>query len=173
MFSIDNLTQASTLVTHSALSAWSVTSDFLIIIVLVAFFVLFSRYIGRGPFVGILLALYAAYALYVAFPYGSMLPTAPATTALFTHIGLYAAFVVLFYIILRRVVVSDFLYIGIFGLVILSFLAAGFLLALAFNVFPVSSVYSFTAPVAALFEPKQYFFWWFIAPVVGLFLFAK
>ena len=173
MFSIDNLTQASTLVTHSALTVWSATSDFLVIIVLVAFFVLFSRYIGRGPFVGVILALYAAYALYAAFPYGSALPTAPASTALFAHVGLYLAFVILFYIILRRVVVSDFLYIGIFGLIILSLLAAGFLLALAFIIFSVSSVYSFTAPISALFELKQYFFWWFTAPAIGLFIFAK
>lgn len=173
MFTANTLTQASELITYSALNAWTVASDFLIIIVLVLFFALFSRYIGRGPFVGLLLALYAAYAFYIAFPYGNILPTAPQSTALFTHLGLYAAFVVLFYIILRRVVVSDFLYIGIFGLLILSFLAAGFLLALAFNVFPVNGIYNFTEPVASLFEPSKYFFLWFAGPAVGLFFFAK
>ena len=173
MFTTDTLTQASTIVTHSALTVWSASSDFLIIIIMLAVFVLFSRYVGRGPFVGLLLAFYAAYALYAAFPYQSALPTAPATTALLTHVGLYLALVLLFYIILRRIVVSDFLYIGIFGLLILSFLAAAFLLALLFNIFPISSIYSFTAPVAALFEPKQYFFWWFIAPAIGLFFFAR
>ena len=173
MSATDSLLQVNTLATHTALTVWSASSDFLIVIVLVLAFVLFSRYVGRGPFVGVLLAFYASYALFVAFPYGAALPTAPPATALFARVGLYLAFVILFYIILRRVVVSDFLYIGIFGLLILSFLATGFLLALAFNVFPVSGLYSFTAPIAMLFEPKQYFFWWFLAPAVGLFFLAR
>ena len=171
--SSDTFFQASSLVTHSALTVWSVSSDFLVIAVMMLFFIFFSRYVGRGPFVGIVLALYASYALYAAFPYGSALPSAPPTTALFAHVGLYLAFAILFYIILRRVVVSDFLDIGTIGLLVLSFLTSGFLIALTFNVFPISSIYSFTAPIAKLFEPKSLFFLWFVAPAVGLFIFAK
>ncbi|MDD2657331.1 MAG: hypothetical protein PHD04_01560, partial [Candidatus Pacebacteria bacterium] len=78
-----------------------------------------------------------------------------------------------FYIILRRVVVSDFLYIGIFGLIILSFLGSAFLIALAYHVFPVASVYHFTPAIDLLFAAKAYFWWWFAAPAIGLFFFAR
>ena len=78
-----------------------------------------------------------------------------------------------FFIILRRVVVSDFLYVGIFGLAALSFFAAAFLIALAYHVFPVADVYNFTPAIDLLFAPKEYFFWWFIAPAVGLFFLAR
>lgn len=173
MTATTGLAQVSTLATHSALTAWGAVSDFLFILVLLSALFLFAWYAGRGPFVALLLAFYSAYAVYVAFPYQSFLPTAPALTALLTRIGLYAALVLLFYIILRRVVVSDFLYIGIFGLIALSFFGAAFLIALAYHVFPVASVYHFTPALDILFASKSYFFWWFIAPAIGLFFLAR
>ena len=169
----DAIAQVSALATPAALHAWSAAGDFLIVIILLAVFFFFARYAGRGPFVGVLLALYSAYALYAAFPYAALLPTAPAATALLARVGLYLAFVIAFYIILRRVVVSDFLYIGTFGLLILSLLASAFLLALAYHVFPVALVYHFTPAIDALFAPEKYFFWWFAAPAVGLFFLAQ
>ncbi len=173
MTATEGLAQVNTLATHYSLTAWSFASDFLIVIILVAVFFLFAWYVGRGPFVAVLLAFYAAYALYAMFPYMSYLPTAPALTALLAHIGLYAGLTLAFYIVLRRVVVSDLLYIGIFGLIALSFLGAAFLLALAYHVFPVSTVYTFTPAIDLLFSPQKYFFWWFVAPAIGLFFLAR
>ncbi len=167
------IAQVNELATNTALTVWNGASDFLIILVLLSVFFLFAWYIGRGPLVGVLLAFYCAYALYLVFPYASYLPTAPAMTALLAHIGLYAGLALVFYIILRRVVVSDFLYIGIFGLIALSFLGATFLLALAYHVFPVADVYNFTPAIDLLFAPKAYFFWWFAAPAIGLFFLAR
>ncbi len=172
MTAVEGLTQVTSIAGPVAMTAWGAMSDFLIIIVMILVFVLFARYVGRGPFVGLLLAFYAAYAVYAAFPYTSYLPSAPATTALFVHVGLYLALVFIFYVILRRVVVSDFLYVGSIGLIFLSFLGAAFLIALAYHVFPVSTIYHFTPPIDALFSPDQYFFGWFAAPAVGLFFLA-
>ncbi len=173
MTATDGLAQVNALATNTALTVWSFASDFLIIIILLTAFFLFAYYVGRDHLVGILLSFYAAYALYAIFPYTSFLPTTPASTALFAHIGLYAAFILLFYIILRRGAVSDFLHIGLFGLIVLSFLGSAFLIALAYHVFPVADLYTFTPAVAALFAPVKYFFWWFIAPAVGLFFLAR
>ena len=173
MTATEGLAQVNTLATNTALSAWNFASDFLIIIVLLAVFFLFAWYAGRGPFVALLLAFYTAYALYVVFPYKSYLPTAPAMSALLAQAGLYFALVLLFFIVLRRIIVSDFLYVGVFGLIALSFLGAAFLLALAYHVFPVADVYRFTPALDALFAQKAYFFWWFSAPAVGLFFLAR
>lgn len=167
------LAQVSNIATHTAATAWSFASDFLIILILLGIFFLFAWYVGRGPFVAVLLAFYSAYALYVMFPYMKYLPTAPPMTALLAQVGLYVGLTFIFYIVLRRVVVSDFLYIGIFGLFALSFLAAAFLIALAYNVFPVAEVYQFTPALDILFATKEYFFWWFIAPAIGLFFLAR
>ena len=173
MSATEGLAQVNELATHTAASAWSVGSDFLIIIILLSAFFLFAWYVGRGQLVAVLLAFYTAYALFATFPYQSFLPTAPAFTALIAQVALFLFFALVFYLILRRVVVSDFLYVGIFGLFALSFLGAGFLLALAYHVFPVSPVYTFTPAIDALFAPKAYFWWWFTAPAIGLFFLAR
>lgn len=172
MPAIPGLAQVNTIATHAAFTAWNSASDFLIILIPIAVLFVFAWYVGRGPFVAILLAIYNAYALYSMFPFMSLLPTAPPLTAFLAHAGLYVALGFAFYIILRRVVVSDFLYIGNIALIVLSFLATAFLLALAYHVFNVTSIYTFTPPIAALFEPDQYFFWWFSAPAIGLFFLA-
>ncbi|MFA6502655.1 MAG: hypothetical protein WCT45_00140 [Candidatus Paceibacterota bacterium] len=173
MSATEGIAQVSTLATQYSHTVWNFASDFLIVLVLFAVFFLFAWYIGRATLVSVLLALYAAYAIYVAFPYASLLPTAPALTALGANIILYAGITLLFYIVLRRVVVSDFLYVGIFGTLILSLLGATFLLALAYHVFPVAAVYNFTPAIDVLFAPKAYFFWWFSAPAIGLFFLAR
>lgn len=169
----DAIVQVTSVAGPIAANVWNSVSDFAIIIAIVVIFVLFARYVGRGPFVGVMLAFYVAYALYVAFPYQDYLPSAPVITALATHVGLYLGLVLVFYIVLRRVVVSDFLYIGSLGLIALSLLAAGLLLALAYQVFDVTKVYHFTPAIDMLFAPKQYFFWWFLAPAIGLFFLAR
>lgn len=166
------IAQVNALATHTALTVWNSASDFLIIIILFGILFLFAWYIGRATLVSVLLAFYAAYAIYAVFP-AAYLPTAPAMTALLAQVALYAMLTLVFYIILRRVVVSDFLYVGIFGTIALSFLGAAFLLVLAFQVFPVATVYRFTPAVAALFAPAKFFFWWFVAPAVGLFFLAR
>ena len=167
------IAQVSTLASDTALTTWNFASDFLIILILFATFFLFAWYIGRATLVSILLAFYAGYAIYVVFPYDSYLPSAPALTALLVRVGFYLGLSFVFYIVLRRVVVSDFLYVGIFGTLILSFLGATFLLALAYHVFPVANVYHFTPAIDMLFAPKAYFFWWFAAPAIGLFFLAR
>lgn len=169
----ETLAQVTKLASNTASTAWNFTGDFLIIIALLAAFFLFAWYVGRGPFVAVILAFYGAFAVYKAFPYMSYLPSAPALTALASQLTLYFALTFIFYLILRRVVVSDFLYVGVFGLFALSFLAAGFLIALAYHLFPVDSVYHFTPAMNLLFAPEPYFFWWFVAPAIGLFFLAR
>jgi hypothetical protein len=168
-----SIAQATALATHTALSVWGVANDFLIVIILLAILFLFAWYVGRGPFVALLIAIYGAYALYVLFPYLSFLPSEPPLVAFLANVGLYASFVLVFYLILRRVIISDFLYIRAFGLIVLSFLSAAFLIALAAHTFAIASVYQFTPAIAELFTPDKYFFWWFSAPAVGLLFFAR
>jgi hypothetical protein len=170
---LQGIAQVNSVATQTALSLWASVASFVVLIVLCLFFVLFARYVGRGPYVALMLSLYAGYAVYVAFPFQSLLPSAPALTAVLAHAGLYLALVFVFYMILRRVVVSDFIYIGLLGLLVMSFAASAFLIAAAYHVFAVTNVYHFNSAIAQLFEPNQYFFWWFIAPAVSLFFFAR
>ncbi len=172
MSATDGIAQVNEFATQTASTAWNSASSFLILLIIAGVLFIFAWYIGRGQLMALMLSFYAAYAIYIVFPYESLLPSAPALTALLSHAGLYGALTFVFYLILRRVVVSDFLYIGIFGLIILSLLAAAFLMALAFHVFPVTTLYEFSPAISLLFGPDQYFFWWFVAPAIGLFFLA-
>jgi len=169
----EGFAQVNELASGPVLTAWGAASDFLIVLILLGVLFLFAWYMNYGQLVALLLSFYAAYAFYAAFPYLELLPTAPALTALLAHLGLYLAFALLFYIILRRVVVSDFLHISIFGVLVLSFLGATFLIALMYHVFPLADVYQFSPAMDTLFALKEYFYWWFIAPAVGLFFLAR
>ena len=173
MTATDGLAKVNELATTYAYTAWNSASDFLIIIILFGILFLFAWYIGRATLVSILIAFYAGFAIYKIFPFMSYLPSAPAMTALLAQVALYAGLTLVFYIILRRVVVSDFLYVGIFGTIILSLLGATFLITLAYHVFPVSDVYRFTPAIDLFFAAKAYFFWWFAAPAIGLFFLAR
>jgi hypothetical protein len=168
-----SLTEVTALATNTANSTLAMASDFLIVLVLFSILILFATRVGRGPFVASLLAFYAAYAVYLTFPFMSFLPSAPALTAVLSRAGLFVGLSVVFYIILRRVVVSDFLYIGLMGIFLLALLATGFIIAMGYHVFAVPTVYQFTPAIDALFASKDYFFWWFIAPAVGLFFIAR
>lgn len=170
---LTDLTQVTALATDTATSALNMASDFLIVLVLFAILILFATRVGRGPFVASILAFYAAYGVYLAFPFMSALPSAPALTAVLSRAGLFIGLSVIFYIILRRVVVSDFLYIGLMGIFLLALLASGFIFALAYHTFSITTVYQFTPAIDMLFASKDYFFWWFIAPAIGLFFLAR
>jgi hypothetical protein len=168
-----SLTQAGTAATHAASSVFGFLSAFVVLLVLAGALFLFARYVGRGPFAALLLSFYGAYALYATFPFMTYVPSAPALTAVTAHLALYVALVAAFYLILRRMVVSDFLSIGLVGFVLLSFLGAAFLIAIGYQIFAVTQVYGFTPALDALFAPKAYFFWWFAAPAIGLFFLAR
>ncbi len=161
------------LATHTAFSLWAAASTVLALIVLIASFFALARLIGNAGFVCVIVGLYGGYALYALFPYLSYLPRAPAGADVATHALVYAAFVFAFYLILRRVVVPDFVHLSPFAVLVLSFFSASFLLAFGFHLFAVTRVHHFSSQIVSLFAPGQYFFWWFVAPGAVLFFFLK
>ena len=168
-----SLNQVSTVATTAAHSAWNVVGDFVVVLALVVLLFLLARYVGRGSFVTAVISLYAGFALYQQFPYLGMLGNASGSALIAEKIALYLAASFVAYLVVRRVIVSEFLYINAVGLIVLSVVTAGFLLALAFALFDVPSVYTFTPPIVALFAPKQYFYAWFVAPLAGLFFLTR
>ena len=172
---MDFVAQAQEFATSGVADAWGLFGNSLAFIILAGVLFLFALRAGRGAFLSLVVALYAGYGLYAAFPYTDE-ALAFGSTPLLTFgisVGLYLVAVLIPYLLLRRVAVSDFVSIGFVGLLILSVVTAGFLFALAHFVFDVGSVYSFSASIESLFAPAEYFFWWFIAPLVGLLFLAR
>ncbi|MDB5195274.1 MAG: hypothetical protein JWO84_458 [Parcubacteria group bacterium] len=163
--------QISTLATTAASHSWALVSNFLILLVLTVLFILFS-YRSRGGILSLILGFYVGYALYLVFPYTSMVlgfGTTPLLKAILSVL-MYLVACVIPFLFVERIVSGGYGVLSVLPRFGLSFLAATFLLALAYHVFHVSNIYTFPEPMNTLFAPDQYFFLWFIAPLVGLLL---
>lgn len=155
-------------------SAWVIAGNFLILAILTLVMIGFSYKSGRGGIISLLIALYAGYAIYLVFPYTDSIVAAGGTTLVkaLISIALYAIAVFLPFHFIQRLVGTGFGVLSFVPRFVLSFLAAAFLLALAYHVFHVSNIYTFPGPINTLFAPNEYFFWWFIAPLIGLLFFV-
>ena len=169
----ESLAQVNALATDTFGSVWHIASDFLVVIVIFSVIFFLAWRANRGFIISFTLSLYVAYALYSVFPYASLLPSTTPLVALFSAAALFVLITGIAFMVLHRAIVSDFISIGLLGLIVLSLLAAGFLLALIFHVLPIQAIYDFTPAVTSLFAPNEYFFWWFTAPLVGLFFLAR
>lgn len=161
---------ATAWITQSASHATLLLENFLILVVLFIVMLGFSYKAGRGGIISLILAFYAGYAIYILFPFTKDIVGAGGTKVLkaVLSIVIYGIATFLPFHFIQRLITGGYGVLSFFQRVGLSFLAAAFLLALAYHVFHVSNIYSFPQPLNMLFEPDQYFFWWFIAPMIGL-----
>lgn len=144
-------------------------TDFFAFLVVTGIIAALAFYFGRDRLVSLVAALYTAVVLFRAFPYGSMLPSDP-----WIQIGLFILFVAAGLIAFSGL--SFFLArttSGFLGTAILSGVTAGLILAISIHVIPVQTFYTFSAPTLALFASPEMFFWWLVAPLLGLFFFGR
>jgi len=158
---------------HGASSAWLLAGNFLILLVITLVMIGFSYRAGRGGIISLLVAFYAGYAIYTVFPYTDDIIGAGGTSLAkaIISIVIYAIATFLPFHFIQRLVGTGFGVLSFVPRFALSFLASAFLMALAYHVFHVSNIYAFPEQINHLFAPNEYFFWWFIAPLVGLIIF--
>jgi hypothetical protein len=162
--------QISTVATSAASNAWIFGANFLVLVVLTVVMIGFTYRSGKGGIISLILAFYAGYAIYTVFPYTENIIGAGGTKVIkaFISIVLFGIATYIPYHFVQRLTSGGFGVISFVPRFALSFLTAAFLLALAYHVFNVNNIYTFPNPINTLFEPKGYFFWWFIAPMAGL-----
>lgn len=163
--------QVSDVATSAASHSLTVVENFLVLLILTVAFILIS-YRSRAGIVSLLLSFYVGYALYLVFPYTKEIVDAGGSPIMKAAISvtIYAIACIVPFMFVERLVSGGIGILSVFPRFGLSFFAAAFLMALAYHVFPVSHIYTFPEPMNSLFAPDQYFFWWFIAPLIGLML---
>jgi hypothetical protein len=145
--------------------------NFLVLIVLAVVLFFFAVRAGRALLISLILALYVGFALFTVFPYKETLLVGDSALArAVAGIVLFAAFTVFPYILLRRVSTTGALSINPISLALLALATGGFVLALGYHVLDIASVIPLTPSLDALFAPDRYFFWWFLAPLAGIFI---
>lgn len=166
--------QVGTIATELGASAWLFAGNFLVLIILTCIIMFFAMRAGRGGLIALILALYAGYSLYIVFPYTNDIIAAGGTDLVKAAISilLFAAASVVPFILVNRLTGGGFGSLSVIQNFILAFLASGFMMALGYHVFDISNIYSFPEPLNQLFEPEGYFFYWFLAPLVGLYFIA-
>jgi hypothetical protein len=163
--------QITTFVAQAAQHAWALTLNFLVLLALTIGMIIFS-YRSRGGIISLVIALYVGYALYIVFPYTTTALSFGGTILIKALISiiLFIIATIIPYIFIERLTHGGFGVLSFVPRFVLSFLAAAFLIAIAYHVFDVNHLYTFPKPLDQLFAPDEYFFWWYIAPLVGLFL---
>ena len=122
----------------------------------------------------ITLSLYLGYAIYTVFPYKDFVLNmgggADASRTVLS-ILLFVVAVVLSHFVIKKVIGRSGP--SAFPSKALQFvLAVGFILAIGYESFAITRLYEFPGIVNIIFNPT-YFFYWFIAPLVGLFFFHR
>lgn len=161
--------QVSSIATTAASHSWAVVSNFLVLIALAVVMLVIS-YRSRGGILSLILSFYVGYALFLVFPYTKEILGAGGTplTKATISILIFVLASIPSFLFLERLTHGGFGILSVVPRVGLSFLAAAFLMALAYHVFHVNNIYTFPEPMNTIFAPDQYFFWWFLAPLVGL-----
>lgn len=170
--SVSGIGEATTLLVENT---WLWAGNFIVLIVLTIAFMVFSARSGRSGLVSLIVALYISYAIYIVFPYTDVLVSAGGTAVIKAVISviLFAAMTILPYLLIERLIGGGFGTFSILYSFTLSFCAAAFMIALGYHVFDISNIYKFPAPLDQLFAPQGYFFWWFIAPIAGVYFLAR
>lgn len=148
--------------------------NFLVLLVIAALLFFFALRAGRSLLISLILALYVGFALFTAFPYKEMfiIGDTPLVRAV-AGIALFAVFTFFPYILLRRIASTARMQINPLTLSILALVTGGFVLALGYHVLNIAAVIPLTPSLDALFAPDKYFFWWFLAPLVGTYVTAR
>jgi hypothetical protein len=170
-----SIIEVGNIATELTLDAWAWVGNFVVLLILTAIIYMFTMRKGGAVLIAFNLALYIGYALYIVFPYRE------AVTSIGASPIVEAALAVLLFAIATagplmlalRLTPSQYGRLSIFQSLPLSLLAAGFLMALCYHVFDISNIYTFSDPLNQLFAPEGYFFYWFVAPIVGLWFLAR
>ena len=167
--------EAGNLFTQLGADAWLWVGNFLALIVLTLILFFFAMHQGASGLISLNTALYAGYALYIVFPYTDEvigIGSQPLIQAIIS-MGLFLLLMIVPFMISLRLTAPSFGQLSIIQNFLLSLGAAVFLMALAYHVFDISDIFHFSEPLNYLFAPEGYFFYWFIAPLVGLWFLAR
>lgn len=164
-------------VSAAGADAWLWVTNFLILIVLtLAVYFLAMREGGAGV-ISLNITLYCGYAIYSVFPYRDAIIGIGATPLVqaVLAIALFLGALIMPFMIVMRLTAPSFGQLSFFQGLLLSIVAAVFLMALAYHLFEISNIFPelFSEPLDRLFEPEGYFFYWFIAPLIGLYFLAR
>jgi len=149
--------------------------DLVVIAITLLILFVFSMHFGKRAIVALIFSFYIGLLTYLHFPYTErfLFFTETETQLFFSNAIVFITFVIVSYILLERVVYSDFpekTYRRLIEAGLLSAAATLLLLAFSYQILPVTTLYNFGEPVDALFESSAFFFLWLVIPLAAVLL---
>ena len=153
----------------SKISGFAIGGDVLSILLVLGLLVLYTAWRGRGALASLLLSLYIALALFQNLPIevtggGSLLQT------FLIEAGILFGSAIIIHLFIYQMVILDDWSEGLHKFMVpsvLSITTTGLIFAITINILNIGRVYEFSYYIAKAFTPDL-FFWWLVAPVIGL-----
>lgn len=128
---------------------------------------------GQRPLLSLILGLYLALLISLKFPYYDlvfakmeMLGDTTKTLIIFAFFTAFGS--ILFERLLTRLI-EEGRKEGIAKKVVLAILGTILIMAYSYHVLPITTLIDPGTQIAQLFAPEEYFFWWLMLPLIGLF----
>lgn len=143
----------------------------LLILIALLFFAMIR---GRRSITSLILGLYFALLISLKFPYydalsatfGSFLNSAAVSIIVF------AIFTAIFTVLMDRLLfyrVDEGAFQSFGKKLLLAIMATILVMLYSYHVLPITNLVNPGLPASILFAPQEYFFWWLIVPLIGLF----
>lgn len=137
-------------------------------------FLIYAMVKGVQGIVNLILALYLALLISLKFPYYSHVLSESGDTATdaVIMIIIFAVFTIFAALLFGRVMTTDFeeaAFQSFHKKIIFSLLATILVMAYSYHALPVTDIITPGSPIQSLFGPEKNFFWWLIAPLIGVF----
>ncbi len=150
-----------------------VQSTLIPIIIFVALF-FYTMVRGRRAVTSLILGLYLALLVSLKFPYYAAIYAALGNilSEATLSIIIFAIFTAMFSLLMDRLLfyrIDETAFEGFGKKVLLALMATILIMAYSYHVLPITNLVNPGAPAHMLFAPTEYFFWWLIVPLVGLF----
>ena len=141
-------------------------------VLFLTFGIIFAYAIVRGQraLISLIFGLYIGLLLSIEFPYYEKLSFASTATVRVVLFAIFAGFATYMFGRLLSRVIDSFAIEGIVKKIILSLLATTLVLSYCYHVLHVADLINPGAKISALFAVNEYFFWWLLAPLVGIFI---
>lgn len=138
-------------------------------------FLTYAMLRGKQSLVNLILGLYFALLISLEFPYYDKILSGVDDSRLSDSviiIGIFAIFTFVATLFFTRLMPRDYddtTFSGFGKKLILALLASALVMAYSYHVLPVTELITPGSPIQMLFSGDSYFFWWLLAPIVGLF----
>ncbi len=153
----------------------SLFQELLYLFCVFGFFLVWAIVRGRQSLINIIFGLYLALLISLEFPYyDTFLPNNASEHSLAVgKMVLFAIFTTIATILVARVMPDAYRekkFESFFKKILLALAGTILIMAYSFHVLPVTEFVTPGTPIASLFAPKEWFFWWLLLPMVFLYL---